>query len=131
MSRVVKQDARSTTYRKLALIRKETGVNTFVVPIRKVREAVPLRKIPVNQFWRPRLLQNLLNAEAEERNGEPDGGCACVDGMCAHPNVLLRYALRRGCGCLNGSCSSQQPAEPETMYTGAAGSTFDCVVRFW
>ena len=36
--------ARSTTYRNLALIRKETGVNTFVVPARKVREAVPLRE---------------------------------------------------------------------------------------
>ena len=40
MSLVVKQDARSTTYRNLALIRKETGVNTFVVLLLREMESL-------------------------------------------------------------------------------------------
>ena len=78
--------ARSTTYRNLALIRKETGVNTFVVPARKVREAVPLREIPVNQFWRPRLLQNLLKQRREMESLMEDTTIisAMIDSLCSY-----------------------------------------------
>ena len=85
MSSIVMKDVRSTTSRNLALIRKESGVNTLVVSARNVRESVPRREFPVNQFWRSSLLQRLLKQRREMDNQMVDTTLISemIDSLCS------------------------------------------------
>ena len=85
MSRIVMTDVRSTTSRNLTVIRRETGINTLVVSARNVREAVPRREIPVNQFWRSSLLQKLLKQRREMDNQMVDTTLitGMIDSLCS------------------------------------------------
>ena len=57
---IVCQDIRTTTAKNLALVRSESGIDSFTVPASLVRRNVKLTEIPVNHEWRLSLLEKLL-----------------------------------------------------------------------
>ena len=68
LTKVVCNDARSTTSKNLALIQLEAGLNPLSVTSHQVREAVKVADIPVNQGWRLELLKNLLDRRRDMEN---------------------------------------------------------------
>ena len=52
MADVVCHDIRTTTAKNLALVRSESGIDSFTVPASLVRRHVKLAEIPVNHEWR-------------------------------------------------------------------------------
>ena len=61
LANLISQDLRSSTARNLALVRSESGINSFTVPAQMVRNHVKLAEIPRNQEWRITLLEKLLS----------------------------------------------------------------------
>ena len=57
---IVCHDIRTTTAKNLALVRSESGIDSFTVPASLVRRNVKLTEIPVNHEWRLSLLEKLL-----------------------------------------------------------------------
>ena len=60
LAEIVTSDVRTTTSRNLALVQQVTGLDPSKVTSHKVREAVKVADVPVNDVWRLRLLQILI-----------------------------------------------------------------------
>ena len=85
LSNLVLNDIRSTTFRNLALIRRESEVDSLIVPSAVVRKNVKRSQIPPNQEWRIPLLEKLIvqRKEMEDQLLDTKELSKLIDSLCS------------------------------------------------
>ena len=64
--------AQTVTAINLEHLRKLTGLDPAVDSIRQIREALPVKEVPVNEQWRLGLLDALLALRSEKQQNKED-----------------------------------------------------------
>ena len=64
--------AQTVTAINLEHLRKLTGLDPAVDSIRQIREALPVKEVPVNEQWRLGLLDALLVLRSEKQQNKED-----------------------------------------------------------
>ena len=64
--------AQTVTAINLEHLRKLTGLDPAVDSIRQIREALPVKEVPVNEQWRLGLLDALLALRSEKQQNKDD-----------------------------------------------------------
>ena len=85
LARMVAADPRSTTCRNLSYLREVTGmVNVEWYSSWRVRDSLPVQKVPEKERWRLGLLSSLLGMQSEKYMMVQDSKriCAMIDSLC-------------------------------------------------
>ena len=85
LARMVAADPRSTTCRNLGYLRELTGmVNVEWYSSWRVRDSLPVQKVPEKERWRLGLLSSLLGMQSEKYIMVQDSKriCAMIDSLC-------------------------------------------------
>ena len=64
--------AQTVTAINLAHLRKLTGLDPAVDSIRQIREALPVKEVPVSEQWRLGLLDSLFALRSEKQQNKED-----------------------------------------------------------
>ena len=86
LARMVRSDPRSTTCRNLRYLREVTGrENVEWFASWKVRDFLPVRRVPEKEMWRVGLLNSLLGLWSEKYLMVQDSKriCAMIDSLCS------------------------------------------------
>ena len=86
LARMVSEDPRSTTYRNLSYLREITGLaNVEWFSSWRVRDSLPVMKVPEKERWRLGLLNILLDMQSEKHLMVQDSKhiCAMIDSLCS------------------------------------------------
>ena len=86
LARMVTDDPRSTTCANLRYLREVTKmVNVESYSSWRVRESLPIQKVPEREMWRVGLLNSLLNLRSEKYKMVQDSMhiCAMIDSLCS------------------------------------------------
>ena len=85
LARMVAADPRSTTCRNLSYLREVTGmVNVEWYSSWRVRDSLPVQRVPEKERWRLGLLSSLLGMQSEKYMMVQDSKriCAMIDSLC-------------------------------------------------
>ena len=86
LARMVSADPRSTTCRNLSYLREITGLaNVEWYSSWRVRDSLPVMKVPEKERWRLGLLNSLLDMQSEKHLMVQDSKhiCAMIDSLCS------------------------------------------------
>ena len=86
LARMVSADPRSTTCSNLRYLREVTGMdNAEYYTSWKIRETLPIKKVPECEHWRLGLLTSLLGMRCEKNLQVQDNKtiCAMLDSLCS------------------------------------------------
>ena len=86
LARIVSADPRSTTCRNLRYLREVTTMdNAEYYSSWRVRDSLPVQKVPEKEMWRVGLLSHLLSLRSEKYKLVQDmkSICAMIDSLCS------------------------------------------------
>ena len=86
LARMVAGDPRSTTCRNLRYLREVTGMdNIEKYSSWRIRDSLPVQKVPEQEMWRVGLLNSLLGLRSEQYMMVQDSKriCAMIDSLCS------------------------------------------------
>ena len=84
LARIVARDPRSTTWKNLQYLERLTNLKQpHLYSASRIKETLPVQKVPVGEQWRLGLLRNLFNIKAEKFLRVEDNKhiCAMIDSL--------------------------------------------------
>ena len=84
LARIVSKDPRSTTWKNLQYLEKLTNMRQpQLYSAFRIKEALPVKKVPVGEQWRLGLLTSLMKIKAEKFTRVEDSKhiCAMIDSL--------------------------------------------------